>query len=134
MGQINIGSQRNQVALASATSANGTARTGASLPLNLAHPGSLSLQVTVTVVTGSVVATIKHFVSMDNSTFYEVHDTANAAYVTIAATAAVAITAPQQVSAWRYYRCTATLSGASTAAGDLTAVTMRYLTADDIFT
>lgn len=133
MGQVNYGAQRAVVALASATSANGTARNGATLPLNFVHPGTLCLQVSVTIVTGSVVATIKHQVSQDGTTWYDLHNAENVAYVTIAATATVALAAPTATSAFKFYRAVATLSGASTASGDLTAVTYRSLTADELF-
>lgn len=134
MGTINLGALRQVTALASATSANGTARNGASLPLNLVHPGSLSLQVTVTIVTGSVVATVRHYVSMDNSTFYEMRDEMGTAPVTITATDTRAFPVPMAVLGWKFYRCSATLSGAATAAGDLTAVVMRHCTPDEIIT
>lgn len=134
MGQVNYGAQRQVVGLASATSANGTARNGASLPMNYVHPGSLCVQATVTIVTGSVVATLKPQVSNDNSTWYDLHSAENVAYVTIAATGTVALAIPMAASAFKYFRCVATLSGASTASGDLTAVVYRSLTADELFT
>lgn len=133
MGQINQGAMRRTVGLASATSANGTARNGAALPMNYVHPGTLVAQVSVTIVTGSVVATIKHQVSHDNSTWYDLHNAENVAYVTITATGAVALAVPLAASSFKYYRAVATLSGAATAAGDLTAVDYRSLVADDLF-
>lgn len=111
--------------LASATSANGAARNGATLDLGQVAPGTLGVQADVTIVTGSVVCTLKPQVSMDGSAWYNLKLPNNAAAVTVAATESVALTIPASASAWRYFRCVMTLSGASTAAGDLTACTYR---------
>lgn len=121
-----ISKQRSMVGLASATSAENAARNGAALILPIVQPGTLSVQVTLTIVTGSVVGTFTPQVSMDNSTWYDVKLPNNAALVTSAATATLCITVPD-VSGWKYFRCVATLSGAATAAGDLTALTYRFL-------
>lgn len=117
-----------KVGLASATSANGTARNGASLAVNDVHPGTLSAQCTVTIVTGSVVCTWKPQVSMDATTWYDLKTLNNAAAVTSTADATLCLEVPwSQCAGWMYFRMAATLSGASTAAGDLTAVTYRYV-------
>jgi len=121
-----LSKQRSYVGLASATSANGTARNGASLIVGIVQPGSLSVQVDLTIVTGSVVGTFTPQVSMDGTTWYDVKQSHNPALVTSAATAALSISIPD-VSGWKFFRCVATLSGAATAAGDLTAITYRYV-------
>lgn len=121
-----LSKQRSYVGLASATSADGTARDGASLIVGLVEPGSLSVQVTLTIVTGSVVGTFTPQVSMDGSTWYTLKLPNNAALVTSAATATLCLSMPD-VSGWKFFRCQATLSGAATAAGDLTALTYRFV-------
>lgn len=115
----------NTPALASATSANGVARNGATLVLNNTQPGFLVADCSVTIVTGSVVFTGKWQGSIDNSTFVDVVEPENPANVTITATGTKAITAPRGLWGFEYGRFVATLSGASTAGGDLTAVTYR---------
>jgi hypothetical protein len=111
----------SQVGLASATSANGVARNGTALPLELIAAGSLSVACTATIVTGSVVATFKPQVSNDNSTWYDVRLSNSAALVTVAASASLALQMAD-LSGWKFFRMVATLSGAATAAGDLTQV------------
>lgn len=121
-----LSKQRSYVGLASATSAENTARDGASLIVGLVEPGSLSVQVTLTIVTGSVVGTFTPQVSMDGTTWYTLKLPNNAALVTSAATATLCLSMPD-VSGWKFFRCQATLSGAATAAGDLTALIYRYV-------
>lgn len=111
----------SQVGLASATSANGTARNGTALPLELVAAGSLSVACVATIVTGSVVATFKPQVSNDNSTWYDVRLSNSAALVTVSASASLALQMAD-LSGWKFFRMVATLSGAATAAGDLTQV------------
>lgn len=124
---VNASAQRVSTGLASATSANGTTRSGASQLTNGMAPGTLSVQCDATIVTGSVVATFTPQVSMDGTTFYDVKLPNNAANVTLAATGAVALQIPRGVAGWKYFRCNALLSGAATAAGDLTAVSYRWV-------
>lgn len=121
-----LSGQRSQTALASATSSNGTARNGATFALPLAERGSLSVQCDITIVTGSVVCTTTPQVSMDGTTWYDVKLANNAATVTTAATATIAIQLAD-LSGWRFFRVVMTLSGAATAAGDLTAATYRFV-------
>ena len=121
-----ISKLRSTVGLASATSANGATRNGATLALGFAEPGSLSVQVDLTIVTGSVVGTFVMQVSNDATTWYDVRPTNNPAPTTSAATATLAL-CPQNLAGWKFFRCNALLSGATTAAGDLTAITYRYL-------
>ena len=111
----------SQVGLASATSANGTARNGTALPLELVAAGSLSVACVATIVTTSVVATFKPQVSNDNSTWYDVRLSHSAALVTVSASASLALQMAD-LSGWKFFRMVATLSGATTAAGDLTQV------------
>lgn len=128
MSFINSGARSAKTALASATSANGTARNGTAVVTSLVHPGSLVADVSVTIVTGSVVCTVSHEVSLDNSTFTPLAGLPNnAANVTITATATKVIPVPEVVATYPYYRTVMTLSGAATAAGDLTSCTNRWL-------
>jgi hypothetical protein len=130
---INPGARRPQTALASATSADGTARNGAAVNMNTVHPGTLVAEVSVTIVTGSVVATVSHQVSTDGSTYTNLAGLPNnAANVTITATATKVVPVPEAASAYPFYRTVMTLSGATTAAGDLTACTNRWLAFNDL--
>ena len=117
--------QTLQTGLASATSANGVARNGTSISLATVAAGSLSVAASATIVTGSVVATFKPQVSLDNSTWYDVKLSNNAANVTLAATGDLALQL-MDLSGWKFFRVVATLSGAATAAGDLTSVSYVY--------
>jgi hypothetical protein len=133
MAFINAGSRMAQTALASLTSPNGTARNGTAVNTNVVHPGTLVAHCVVTIVTGSVVCTIKHEVSLDNSTFVELAGLPNnAANVTVTATATKVIPVPPEACAFPFYRTVMTLSGATTAAGDLTACTNRWLAFNDL--
>jgi hypothetical protein len=117
--------QTLQTGLASATSANGAARNGTAISLATTAAGSLSIAASATIVTGSVVATFKPQVSLDNSTWYDVKLSNNAANVTLAATGDLALQL-MDLSGWKFFRVVATLSGAATAAGDLTSVSYVY--------
>lgn len=113
------------VGLVSDTSANGTARNGATMAMGVIQPGTLSVDAQATIVTGSVVATFNPQVSMDGTNWSNVVLSNNAALVTLTATGKRALQLCG-LEGWRYFRCQATLSGAATAAGDLTVVTYRY--------
>ena len=117
--------QTAQVGLASDTSLNGVARLGNSISLATVAAGSLSVAAQATIVTGSVVATFKPQVSLDNSTWFDVKLSNNAANVTLAASGALALQLAD-LSGWKFFRVVATLSGAATAAGDLTQVDYVY--------
>lgn len=117
--------QTAQVGLASDTSLNGVARNGTSISLATVAAGSLSVAAQATIVTGSVVATFKPQVSLDNSTWYDVRLSNSAALVTVAASASLALQLAD-LSGWKFFRVVATLSGAVTAAGDLTKVDYVY--------
>lgn len=108
------------VGLASATSANGTARNGTAVQPGLYKPGAMSVKCSATIVTGSVVATFKVQVSQDNSTFYDLKPMNNAASVSLSATGDVVLAVDSAAHSWKFVRIVATLSGAATAAGDLT--------------
>jgi hypothetical protein len=128
-----IQKRTSAVSLASATSANGTARNGTALAMELVHPGTILAECVGSITTASVVATYKLQVSMDNSTWIDLKLTNNAANVTIAGGGgsaldhAVALYVPKAVAAYKFLRCVATLSGAATAGADVTAVTFRYI-------
>lgn len=141
MSTINPGSIRTVVGLASATSANGTARNGAALPLALAQPGSVSARVAGSITTSSVIATYKWQVTDDTGgTWYDMKLPNNAANVaTSAGTGSVVahslcLELPFCAMGWKYARLVATLSGAATDPADVTAVDYRYNTCDDYLT
>ena len=140
MAYLNPGAFRTPSAFASATSANGTARNGTALAMNTVEPGTLSALCVGSIETSSVVATYKWQVSQDGSTFYDLKSQNNAANVATAAGTGSAVAhsfvldCPKSASGWRYVRLVATLSGASTAAADVTAGTYTYLQIDDILT
>lgn len=115
------------VALASATSANGTPRNGAAIDLGQCAPGSLSVFCNTTIVTGSVVATWKVQVSNDGTTFHDLALLNNPSPVTVTATATRVLAVPHAAHSWKFVRVVATLSGAATAAGDLTASDYYHL-------
>lgn len=125
--------QTSFTSLASATSANGTARTGSPLPTEQIHPGCVIMECVGSITTASVVATYKLQASTDNSTWVDVKTINNAAPVTIAGGGgsplahSVALEVPVGVMAYRYLRGHATLSGASTAGADVTSVVFRYV-------
>lgn len=120
------------VALASATSANGTKRGGASVSTAQIAPRGLSAFVQTTIVTGSVVNTVTWEVSNDASTWYPLKQSQNPAEVTITATeAGRVICCPRESMTWRWVRVCCTLSGAATAGGDLTAATYHYIATGD---
>lgn len=123
----------NKTGLASATSANGTARNGAPLNLNTVQPGTLVIECVGNVKTSSVIATYKVQVSTDASTWRDLKDLNNAAAVATAGGTGsdvahgFSLSVPMSASAYPYLRGVATLSGASTNAEDVTAVTYRFL-------
>lgn len=125
--------QTSFVSLASATSANGTARNGTAFATNLIHPGCVLMECVGTITTASVVATYKLQASVDNTNWVDVKSINNAAAVTIAGGGgsplahAVALEVPSGVMAYQYLRGVATLSGASTDPADLTSVKFRYV-------
>lgn len=117
----------SRASLVSATSANGTARNGTAIMSDDYQIGTLVFDCSTTIVTGSVVATFRVQGSVDGTTWVNLVDLANTAPVTTAATGTLAIVVPSAAYAFQQVRCTATLSGAATAAGDLTVVTARFI-------
>lgn len=106
-------------------SGSAATRNGGSLPLQQIAAGSLSVLVTTTIVTGSLVATFKPQVSLDNSTWYDVKPSNNGAFVTFTATGTACLQLTD-LTGWKFFRVQATLTGASVAAGDLTGATYVY--------
>lgn len=124
---LSASSLRSAVGLATATSANGATRNGASQVAGLVEPGTLLLEVVCTIVTGSVVATFTPQVSFDGGTTWrDLRLPNNAALVTFAATGS-AVLSSLPVSGATHFRCNALLSGAATAGGDTTTVTYRWV-------
>lgn len=120
----------SRVALASATSANGTARNGAALNTFEIAAGVLVADLSVTIVTGSVVCTAKWQGSADGgTTWVDIKPMNNAASVTVTATSTLALECPLSAWAFQQVRLVTTLSGAATASGDLTEATYRYVPA-----
>lgn len=125
---------QSKLGLTSATSANGVARPGAALSLQQALPGSVSAICIGNTKTSSVVATYKWQVSYNGTTYYDYRSVNNAAQVsTDAGTGSdvpysFVLDAPPGVCGYPFARVVATLSGAATAAADVTAVTYRYVT------
>jgi len=119
----------NIAGLASATSANGTEREGATLALDRVGNGGLSVLAVSAITTASVVATFKPQVSLDGTTWYDVKLPNNASNVSTAAGTGSAVTTRLALAipegglfGWAYFRCNATLSGAATAGADTTQV------------
>jgi len=120
-------------ALASATSANGTARNGATLAINGTSVGTLSVLASCSITTASVVCTWKAQVSNDNSTWYDVKLPNNADPVATAAGTGAAVTTSlclligPAVTGWQSFRIVATLSGAATAGADVTSASYVFV-------
>jgi len=114
-----------QIAQELLVSGSAATRNGGSLPLQQIAAGSLSVLVTTTIVTGSLVATFKPQVSLDNTNWYDVKPSNNAAFVTFTATGTACLSLAD-LTGWKFFRMQATLTGASVAAGDLTGATYVY--------
>lgn len=127
------------VGLASDTSANGTARNGAALPTELIHPGMCMVECTGTITTASVVATYKLQATADGTNWVDLKSINNAASVTIAGGGgsplahSVSLDVPLGIHVYKSIRAVATLSGAATAAEDLTSVTYRTIQPGGVF-
>ena len=128
-----VSKQRSTAGLALATSATGSARTGAVLNLNTVQPGSLSVACQAAITTSSVVATFTPQVSNDQATWWDVKLANNATNVATAAgtgsavTTSVCLDLGGALGGWKYFRCNATLSGATTASADQTSTSYVYL-------
>lgn len=124
------------VALASATSANGTARNGTALVTEFASPGAIAVVCSASITTSSVLATFKLQVSVDGSTFVDISGgtSSNVTFATAAGTGSEVTTSKVLLfdvaaHAFSHCRVVATLSGASTASADVTSATMYYVPA-----
>lgn len=106
-------------------SGSAASRTSSALILDLMAPGSLALTVSATIVTGSLVATFRPQVSLDNTNWFDVKPSNNAAFVTITATGTACLQLAD-LTGFKFFRVVATLTGASVAAGDLTQVSAVY--------
>jgi len=122
------------VALASATSANGTARNGTALTTEFAAPGTIAVVCSADVKTSSVLATFKLQVSVDGTTFVDLSGGTSSpiTFATASGTGSVVTTTKVlsfDIAAHAFVQCrvVATLSGATTAADDLTSATMYYV-------
>jgi len=118
------------VALPSLTSGNGTARNGAAFVTFNAAAGTLIADLAITIVTGSVVCTSKWQGSADGgTTWVDIKPMSNVSSVTTTATATLALDLVPSAWAFQQVRVVMTLSGATTAGGDLTAATYRWVPA-----
>jgi hypothetical protein len=125
-GQVSL------AALASATSANGTARNGTTLPLAGVKPGSLAIDIDCSITTASVLATFKVQASSDASTWRDVYAPAAISVASSAGTGSAVTTnrtivvPGDALSSYAYARVVATLSGAATAGADVSSATYRF--------
>ena len=108
------------------TSNNGVKRTGVALQSDVYQLGTLILDCSCAIVTGSVAATFGIEGSVDGTTFVAIKDISNVATVTLTATGTVALAVPMAAYSFQQVRAVATLSGA-TVVGDTTTVTSRYV-------
>jgi len=124
-----ISKRNNSVALATLTSANGTARNGASHSVEQIALHSLVFECTSAITTSSVLATFKVQVSQDGTNWFDVSgaSASSAAGTGSPVTTLIALVAPSCVHGYPLVRCVATLSGASTAGADTTTVTSRWV-------
>ena len=120
-------------ALASATSANGTARNGAAFVNNFSAPGALSVYCTASITTSSVLATFKLQLSEDGTTYYDVSGgtSSNVTFSTAAGTGSAVTTSKILMldiagQSWQYARVVATLSGATTDPAEVAAAVAGY--------
>jgi hypothetical protein len=121
------------VALASATSANGTAREGTALTAEFAAPGTIAVVCSADVKTSSVLATFKLQVLV-GSTWIDLSGgtASNVTFATASGTGTTVTTTKVltfDIAAHAFVQCrvVATLSGAATGAEDLTSATMYYV-------
>lgn len=118
----------SRTCLASATSANGTPRTGGSLAIRQFQPlFGVACEATVTIVTGSVVATFTQQGSHDGTNWFDLKPSQNTAAVTMTATGTRTFSVEPAAWCYAFFRCNVTLSGAATAAGDLTQIDYRVV-------
>lgn len=122
------------IGLASATSADGVARNGATLSLELVGNNGISVQAVSTITTLLVAATFKPQVSRDGTTWFDLKPSNNASNVATPlgtgapVTTRLALAIPADgLFGWNYFRVVATLAGDTTVPADVTAVTYRYV-------
>lgn len=122
--------------LSSATSANGTARGGTAFITEYAAPGTIAVVCTATVKTSSVLATFKLQVSVDGSTWLDLSGGTSSpiTFATATGTGTEVTTTKVltfDIAAHAFLQCrvVATLSGAATAAEDVTSATLYYVPA-----
>ena len=122
------------VALASTTSANGTARYGTALTTEFAAPGTIAVVCSADVKTSSVLATFKLQVSVDGTTFVDLSGGTSSpiTFATASGTGSIVTTTKVlsfDIAAHAFVQCrvVATLSGATTNIDDTTAATMYYV-------
>jgi hypothetical protein len=119
-------------ALASATSANGTVRNGATLPLSGVKPGSLLIETVSAVTTSSVAATFALQASKDGSTWYDVYAPAVVSVASPSGTGSAVTTRRvisipvEALSSFAFARINATLAGAVTAGADQTSAIYHF--------
>jgi hypothetical protein len=123
------------VALASATSANGTAREGVAFTTEFAAPGCIAAVCSADVKTSSVLATFKLQVLVGSTWIDLSGGTASPiTFATASGTGSTVTTTKVltfDIAAHAFVQCrvVATLSGAATGAEDLTSATMYYVPA-----
>lgn len=116
---------RSATALASVGVAGAAGQTKNSSALVMDGKKNVNCLATVTIVTGSLTFAVKWQASDDASTWYDVKDWNNAAYVTLTASGSVWLTAPP-VSA-RYLRVQFLSAGATAVVtDDFVAATWKY--------
>lgn len=109
------------------TSANGTLRTGVALNSDVYQIGTLILDCTCTIVTGSVTASFGIQGSVDGTTWVFIGDLSNPTFTAFSGGSTIALAVPQSAYSFQQVRAVAVLAGAATAAGDTTKVTSRYV-------
>jgi hypothetical protein len=120
------------VALASATSANGVARNGATLALSGVKPGSLLFEVQASITTASVLATFTVQASMNATDWFDVYVPAVVSVATPTGTGSAVTTRrvislpSEALSSFAFVRVNSTLSGGATAGADVSQATYRF--------
>lgn len=118
--------------LASATSANGTLRPGASLPMAGVKPGSLLFECQCSITTASVLCTFVVQASFDGTNWFDVYvpavvSTASPAGTGSPVTTRRVLALPvESLSSFNFVRANATLSGAATAGADVSNINYRF--------
>lgn len=116
------------------TSANGTARNGASLSVEQVALGSLVIECTAAITTVDVLATFKVQGSVNGTTWYDLQVGAGIAVSTATAvgtgapvSTTRAVIVPAAAHSYPLVRGVATLSGAATVAADVTTMSYRFV-------